>query len=1212
MGDQTVQVPLLQPVRWQQIIREIFPEPPVAVTQIGQMEFRAIFADEQVIYHVRFMTDDTGEEHLVSLCPLWENQRYAVAQAFGREMILDETRQSSNNVLYVKSADGSPPDPTFERIMTYTLGDETNEYSVRIHKGQTMGDVKTGLAALHKGIIPAKLWYEDAELNEADPITDWASITGTSPLKIHVTVNAPPVRFQVWQGNKLEDLGEEEFDGRSKEEIWTSIQTRYPEVKAIGAYRLFNGRERVLWENLPIPEVTLVPKNIPTGDRGREFRIIDYPQVPRPREVGKLTQMHYQIFTIDKTEYSEVTEIWAPNEISLAQLVTYYILPTDIQLDVASVFYWNLRETPDAADSTRTILEQIPVKIPSGFCLRVKCNSLHEHPSKRLVSCLYDSVRMNFAMAPDATVGRLKMRVIDWMNARGLGSEWTIEGEEDDPIDFDETFHVTELVCEVPIRIFLKQEAYEVLPSMSWIKLSDQIVAQKHLPICTLLRIYPVDCIISDQDSVDFSYTFDWVADKQYWFDVTYEEGRDRHDASKQIKMVDDNGLVETLVVPRTANAQTVVDVWKLVLDIPEDIGVRAWTGNGEEFYWNYVTAKEMIPYTIRTPSFHMDVRVFPGSITFQADQISRLTGYKLPPEVTGQATSRQNGGAIVQFGEYMMPLGLKILKMHLLSWNLNGLIIKAPELTTWWIPYNHDAIMRYGHSVNSSIPEDPNEAEFPPTPWRDEVTIVIKSRASPTVPSAPIPAGGSAASAQPLVSPGSWQGPALGQAKPISVDAAGLTDYQSANEVRTVENQPEEPPDPEVLRLRGETGKDEEVHGMISWTTRKGYPLIVGISLPIPDESLDGAHEAQLWEEVDEELLFTTKHAEQTLQWLQTRLASHSTLGDLPVGMPDSIDTVSTQTWRDGKAGYILFVPSDMIANAIAESETKIQLEYGLGYMREGVGNAYTIQIIHDDFMLLTQNSWGLYPAHPERRLMDGTIVHKCITDSRTSQLIREGNAPVIHPPHIIEDRGRGSEIHNEEDMDRMLQYWAWAQLPLEVGIIFPTKDGLTIEFWMNLTLQRVVDDDEPGTYARLAKEMWLERLRDESPYVADPLSTLGNDFGMKMRYVSNSIRLWFVPNQAALVGFTRPLAEEPCSKDKWYSTTDLMAFSHPTTPDCHVGNLPLLLFGPHSSVQDRYDDPEVQGGKIALIALKQKRAQKPPNFFGPHAVYIHETSCV
>jgi hypothetical protein len=49
---------------------------------------------------------------------------------------------------------------------------------------------------------------------------------------------------------------------------------------------------------------------------------------------------------------------------------------------------------------------------------------------------------------------------------------------------------------------------------------------------------------------------------------------------------------------------------------------------------------------------------------------------------------------------------------------------------TTWWLPYDFEAIVRYGHAVNSSIPEDPNEAEFPPTPWADRVVIRGKTSA--------------------------------------------------------------------------------------------------------------------------------------------------------------------------------------------------------------------------------------------------------------------------------------------------------------------------------------------------------------------------------------------------------------------------------------------------------------------------------------------------
>jgi hypothetical protein len=169
----------------------------------------------------------------------------------------------------------------------------------------------------------------------------------------------------------------------------------------------------------------------------------------------------------------------------------------------------------------------------------------------------------------------------------------------------------------------------------------------------------------------------------------------------------------------------------------------------------------------------------------------------------------------------------------------------------------------------------------------------------------------------------------------------------------------------------------------------------MVCVSLPIADQSFDGAHEAHLWEEVGED-----------------------------VGMPEVVTEVTVSTWKDGKAGYILFPPTDMIATAMSESETKILVEYDCGYMQEGIGNAYTIQMIYDDFMALTQNTWALYPATAYRILLDGTIVHKCTTDYRTGQLIRSEGTPAQQPPRIIEDKGRGSEIRSREDQGKLLQY--------------------------------------------------------------------------------------------------------------------------------------------------------------------------------------------
>jgi hypothetical protein len=494
---------------------------------------------------------------------------------------------------------------------------------------------------------------------------------------------------------------------------------------------------------------------------------------------------------------------------------------------------------------------------------------------------------------------------------------------------------------------------------------------------------------------------------------------------------------------------------------------------------------------------------------------------------------------------------------------------------------------MRYGHSVNSAIPENPDEAEFPPTPWPDEVTIRIKSQAPPQNPAAGDGLRGS--SPAPDLPPG-WKGPALGQAGPISAEAAGLADYTSPYSARTVEGQPEEPPDEELLRLRGEARGDDKVHHMISWTTRKDYPLMVGISLPIPDLSIERATEAQLWEETDEEWVITANHAEFAYMWLMDRLTSRSTQRMLPVGMPEAIDEVTVATRKDGKAGHIL-------SSTVAESETKILIEYDHGYMLEGTGNAYTIRMISEDFMVLTQNTWELYPAFSYRRLIDGTIVHKCTTDYREGQQILTEDVPATQPTRVLEERGRGTEIHSITDQGRILQYWALERMPFEVGIMFPTPGRVT-EFWMWMTLQPEPDDGDPMMYQRIIKMMWMKRLRTQSPRVAATIATVGEDFGVKMRYLLNGLRIWFVPNISVQAGINRSLAEDPGPKDKWYSTSDLMAFSFPPLPDDQIGELPSLLFGDGRYLQERYAEHEVQGGKIALIAFKQKRVQKPLNF--------------
>jgi hypothetical protein len=159
-GEMTVPLPVFQKARWLAIVRDSMPDPPLSVIETEAMKFQACYPDEEVLYHVRFVVGDEGEEHLIELLPFWENQVFKIRQAFGREMVPDESHPSYDNVLFVKSADGSPPDPTFERIMAYTLGDGSEEFRVRVHKGQTTGEVKQATKALHPGINPSKILFE--------------------------------------------------------------------------------------------------------------------------------------------------------------------------------------------------------------------------------------------------------------------------------------------------------------------------------------------------------------------------------------------------------------------------------------------------------------------------------------------------------------------------------------------------------------------------------------------------------------------------------------------------------------------------------------------------------------------------------------------------------------------------------------------------------------------------------------------------------------------------------------------------------------------------------------------------------------------------------------------------------------------------------------------------------------------------------------------
>jgi hypothetical protein len=761
--------------------------------------------------------------------------------------------------------------------------------------------------------------------------------------------------------------------------------------------------------DLPQNDVTLIPTVNPPAERGQSFEIAKKNEVPRPRMVGRLTRAAFQVFTMEKTPVDNPTLIDIPNEITLAQLVTYFILPAGGDWDVSTVFYWCPEEVENEPDKTKRELLWTPQVIPIGFVLRVKANTLRDGSSKRRAKCIYGAVPMCFMIEQNSLVSDLKVKAINWMVQRGLGDDWTLDRPDSENVDFDYQYPVTKPHDDERFTIFLRQRPVDVRPSESWINVSDRIVRALGLPLGSLFRIYPVIGDLQDRDPDDGSYSITWEPNKQYWFDIVYDESRDRRDQAKEVRMVDAFNRVDTLVVPTAANMQEIVEIWRRVLEIPEEIQIEARSGNGIEIFWGFRSTAEMIPYTLRTQNVHGDSHIFPDPDNFKADQIGRILDVKVPPIPMCQVTSRERGGAILTFDGEVPSLALKLLKEHLFTWNLEGRMLVAPMPKLCWLPYDFNEIMRFGHSVNTDIPEWGDEAEFPPTPWRDRVTIRVKSQIPPFQPLAPLPADGelpSSSSAPGL--PAAWTGPALGQAPPISPDAAALAGYNSPN---SKESAVQEPEDPELLRLRGLSCSDEDIHKLISWTTRKDYQTLIGISLPIKNWVGDEYHEIQFWEDTIDQIQFDHT-AVGAYDWLVNRFRSRAANQTLPMGMPDKFENLSVVMYRTGKAGYILFTLLDSFASSLRDQTVKIEVNDRGGYTSLGMGDRYTLMMSATELWTLTHNEWQICPKQAYETRADGTVCHDNGTAEEFHQfpLRRPIQGPV---PDLTRPTPRGVRTH-------------------------------------------------------------------------------------------------------------------------------------------------------------------------------------------------------
>jgi hypothetical protein len=159
----------------------------------------------------------------------------------------------------------------------------------------------------------------------------------------------------------------------------------------------------------------------------------------------------------------------------------------------------------------------------------------------------------------------------------------------------------------------------------------------------------------------------------------------------------------------------------------------------------------------------------------------------------------------------------------------------------------------------------------------------------------------------------------------------------------------------------------------------------------------------------------------------------------------------------------------------------------------------------------------------------------------------------------------------------------------------VSPPIDNHTVEYWLDFTLDPLPNDDDGRVYAEVLRQLWLSELSSLSLRIALECTNRGQNFSCKMRYQGNTSNIWLTPIASILAWLDQPLAETPCPKDKWVSEEGFVS-THPPIADEHSAKSALLLFG--RQIQDGYDDPEGQGGKIALIVDNTNNlVQHPPN---------------
>jgi hypothetical protein len=174
---------------------------------------------------------------------------------------------------------------------------------------------------------------------------------------------------------------------------------------------------------------------------------------------------------------------------------------------------------------------------------------------------------------------------------------------------------------------------------------------------------------------------------------------------------------------------------------------------------------------------------------------------------------------------------------------------------------------------------------------------------------------------------------------------------------------------------------------------------------------------------------------------------------------MPLTFEGIEVLTERTGHSGRILFSLETSMGSTVQSMPNMVQIEYGSGYARIGMGDKYTITMLKNEFCVLSGDDWAICPSLAFRRLLDGTVRHHTTTKFDEVKDALALNIGFDLPEKIQTEVGRGTEIVLREDQLRIVDHWAQANQTAIVGVSM-YLDNHTVEYWLPITIDSTAEE--------------------------------------------------------------------------------------------------------------------------------------------------------